>query len=244
MALQKDEALVLTKISYGESDKILRLFTLSNGKISAIAKGGGKSQKRFMNTLEPFNHIRVEYFKKVNKTMARIENADIIEANKGIEKSYKSLCTASFFAEFTDKLTKEGERNKALFYALKDIFVNVKDMEFSSNDLIFHLLNILKITGFMPNFKSCVYCGKEVPDEEKIYFSRERGGIICKICSPSLPYKTYPVGVISHLSLYEGEKNSVVDPKVIGYIQNILEDFISYHLDVKLKSYRLLKGLI
>ncbi len=244
MALQKDEALVLTKISYGESDKIVRLFTLTNGKISAIAKGGSKSQKRFMNTLEPFNHIRIEYFKKQNKSMARIENADLIESNKGIEKSLKSFCAASFFAEFTDRLTKEGEKNKELFYMLKYIFHNAKDTDFGSTEIVVNLMNILKITGFMPNFKTCVYCGRQVPDEEKIFFSKERGGILCGICATSLTYKTYPVGVISSLSLYEKKENFSINAGFIDYIQAIMEDFISFHLDVKLKSYRLLKSIM
>ncbi|HOP85533.1 MAG TPA: DNA repair protein RecO [Syntrophorhabdaceae bacterium] len=244
MGLQKDEALVLTKISYGESDKIVRLFTLMNGKVSAIAKGGSKSQKRFMNTLEPFNHIRIEYFKKQNKSLARIENADLIESNKGIEKSLKSFCAASFFAEFTDRLTKDGERNKDLFDVLKYIFINAKDTAFGSSEIVINLLNILKVTGFLPNFKSCVYCGREVPDEEKVYFSKERGGILCKICSSSLSYKTYPAGVIISLSLFEKKGNFLIDPKFIEYIQAIMEDFIAFHLDVKLKSYRLLKSVI
>ncbi|MCX7965110.1 MAG: DNA repair protein RecO [Syntrophorhabdaceae bacterium] len=244
MALQKDEALVLTKLSYGESDKIIRLFTLMNGKLSAIAKGGSKSLKRFMNTLEPFNHIRIEYFKKQNKALAMIENADLIESNTGIEKSLKSFCTASFFAEFTDRLTKEGEKNKELFEILKYIFLNVRDSNFGSSYIVIHLLNILKVTGFMPNFKSCVYCGKEVPDVEKVFFSKEKGGILCKACSLSLSYKTYPVGVIAGLSSYEKKENSLLDHASLGYIQDIMEDFIAFHLDIKLKSYKLLKRLM
>lgn len=244
MSLQKDEALVLSKIPYGESDRIVRLFTMTNGKISAIAKGGGKSQKRFMNTLEPFNHIKIEYFKKQNKAMARIENADLIESNRGIEKSLKGFCTASFFAEFADRLTKDGEKNKDLFYVLKCIFMNVKDPGFGSLEIIANLLNILKVTGFMPNFKSCVYCGREVPDEEKVFFSKERGGILCKACSTFLSYKTYPAGVIEILSLYEKKEGSFINSTHMGYIQDIMEDFIAYHLDLKLKSYKLLKSLM
>jgi DNA repair protein RecO (recombination protein O) len=67
MALHKDEAFVLFKKAYGESDKIIRLFTRTSGKVAAIAKGASRSQKRFMNTLEPFNHINIEYFEKYGK---------------------------------------------------------------------------------------------------------------------------------------------------------------------------------
>ncbi|MBP8626051.1 MAG: DNA repair protein RecO [Syntrophorhabdales bacterium] len=242
MPLQKDEAIVLIKKAYGESDRIVRLFAMSGGKLTAIAKGGGKSQRRFMNTLEPFNHIRIEYFRKQTRTMARIENADIIESNGGIEGSLKKVCAASFFVEFIDKLTREGERNTELFNGLKGILGNLKNTDFTSSDIVYSLLRILGHLGFAPNFDTCVYCGRYVPEDEKILFSRERGGILCSVCSTSLPFKAYPVGVIKGLSSPEnGDRDK---PEFIAYIRDIMEGFISFHLDVEIKSYRLLKNFI
>lgn len=244
MPLQKDEAIVLTKKAYGESDRIVRLFTLSGGKITAIAKGGSKSQKRFMNTLEPFNHIRIEYFKKQTKTMARIENADIIESNSGIELNLKRICTTSFFVEFADKLTKEGERNIELFNGLKGILDDVKNIEFTSSDIVFYLLRILGCLGFMPNFNTCVQCGRDVPDEDKVFFSRERGGILCPVCSQAIPFKSYPRGIIRGLSSFVRGDRCNGDLDFLTYAQDIMEGFISFHLDVEIKSYKLLKNLI
>ncbi len=244
MPLYKDEAIVLTKKAYGESDRIVRLFAVSGGKLTAIAKGGGKSQKRFMNTLEPFNHIHVEYFKKQAKTMARIENADIIESNSGIEENLKKICVASFFVEFTDKLTREGERNVELFKGLKGVLDEVKNTDITTSDIIYHLLRILGYLGFAPNFNTCVYCGREVYKEEKTFFSRERGGILCRHCSASLPFKIYPVGIIEGLSSFADGKRYKHDNNSIVFIKDIMEGFISFHLDVEIKSYRLLKNLI
>ena len=130
MALHKDEALVLFKRAYGESDRIIRLFTRTSGKIAAIAKGAGKSQKRFMNVLEPFNHIQVEYFEKYGKGMVRLENADIIETNGGIERSLKKACIAGFFTEFVDRLTKDKEPHESIFLSLKELLLAVKDHDF------------------------------------------------------------------------------------------------------------------
>ena len=104
MPLHKDEGIILFKRAYGESDKIVRLFTLGSGKMAAIAKGANKSQKRFMNTLEPFNHISLEYFEKYGKGMVRLENAYTIETNEGIEKNLRKVCMASFFTEFVPEI--------------------------------------------------------------------------------------------------------------------------------------------
>ena len=153
MSLHKDEAIVLFKRAYGESDKIVRLFTRASGKIAVIAKGASKSQKRFMNTLEPFNHIAIEYFEKYGKGMARLDNADILETNHGIETSLKKACIASFFTEFVDRLTKEKETHESLFFALKGLIFAVKCHDFLYSDIIYYQFLMLDILGYMPNWK-------------------------------------------------------------------------------------------
>lgn len=261
MGLHKDEAIVLSKRAYGESDKIMRLFTLKSGKISAIAKGAGKSQKRFMNTLEPFNHIRVEYFEKQGRGMVRIENADVIETGNGIETSLKKVSTAAFFSEFVDRLTKEKERHDELFHMLKEILKSAKHFEFTYIDILYHQLKMLEALGYMPNFTACVYCGKDMPDDKKVCFSHERGGILCPVCSKPLPHRTYSEGTIPKLfsiganhgiSLFEVHDGgrlldlySTDDTKTFEReALEIMEGFISFHLDVQFKSYRILRSLI
>ncbi|OPY69892.1 MAG: DNA repair protein RecO [Syntrophorhabdaceae bacterium PtaU1.Bin034] len=242
MALHKDEAIVLSARVFGESDKILRFFTLSSGKLSGIAKGGKKSQKRFMNTLELFNHINIEYFEKFGKGLVRIDNADLIEANNGIESSFKKMCVAAFFTEFVDRLTKEKERNEPLFRFLKSSLNRVKSVEFTCSDVLYYQLQMLDHLGYMPNFKTCVQCGKDLAEHEKVSFSNERGGTVCPVCSRSVPHRRYPEGVVTRLS----------DPEAVNAIDNhaferhgreILEAFTSFHLNVEFKSYRLLRSV-
>lgn len=263
MPLHKDDGIVLFKRAYGESDRIVRIFTLTSGKIGAIAKGASKSQKRFMNTLEPFNHIAVEYFEKYGKGMVRIENAHVVEANAGIEKTLRKVCTASFFTEFADRLTKEREKNTSLFYLLKEVLTRIKDVEFDYRDILYYELSMLECLGYMPNFTTCVYCGKAMADENRLYFSSERGGILCPRCSRFIAHKTYPDEVIATLA---GLKNGHPKPApAVGSeetqdrpcaphdagdgvfersAREIMEGFVSFHLDVEFKSYRVLKSVI
>jgi DNA repair protein RecO (recombination protein O) len=261
MGLHKDEAIVLSKRTYGESDKIMRLFTLLSGKISAIAKGAGKSQKRFMNTLEPFNRIKIEYFEKQDRGMVRIDSADIIETGSGMETSLKRVSVAAFFVEFADRLTREREKNTALFYVLKDVLTRLKYNEFDYADILHYELKMLDILGYVPNFIGCVYCGKFIPDEHKVHFSSERGGILCPPCSKAIPHRTYSGGTIPRLvsigDNHTGSSFEVHDSKGSSDIyvsdetkrferevREIMESFISFHLDVEFKSYKILKSLI
>lgn len=261
MSLHKDEGIVLFKRPYGESDKIVRLFTLGAGKVAAIAKGANKSQKRFMNTLEPFNHISLEYFEKYGKGMVRIENAHIIDTNEGIETSLKKACVAGFFTEFVDRLTRDRERHTELFYMLKGLLDTIKKSDLTYSDVLYYELNMLRTLGFEPNFLTCVYCGKPLEENDRTCFSSERGGTLCRRCARFIAHKAYDEGVIAHLASIraDGGNNTSREP-LNKYVpcdggngnvadfereaRDLLERFVSFHLEVEFKSYRILKSIM
>ncbi len=243
MSLHKDQAIILSTRVYGESDKIVRFFTLRSGKLTGIAKGGKKSRKRFTNTLELFNHVNIEYFEKSGKGMVRIDNADIAEANSGIDSSFKKMCFASFFAEFVDKLTKEKEKNEQLFNGLRNSLNRLKSVELTYTDVLYYQLRMLDHLGYMPNLTNCVQCGKHLSDHERTRFSSVRGGVVCPDCSWSVPHKRYPEGCIPGLA-----DRRQVDTLDAGALERagkeILDEFIAFHLNVEFKSYRLLRSVI
>lgn len=261
MPLHKDEGIVLFKRAYGESDKIVRLFTLGCGKVAAIAKGANKSQKRFMNTLEPFNHISLEYFEKYGKGMVRLENAHTIMTNEGIEKSLKRACMAGFFTEFVDKLTRDREKHAELFYMLKEVLTAIKQTDLTYSDLLYCELSMLQTLGFEPNFQTCVYCGKPMHEDDRTCFSSERGGTLCSRCSRFIVHKKYDEGVIARLASMKNGGGNVMSREQVGSYspcgdgngddaiferdaRDLLEGFVSFHLDVEFKSYRILKNIM
>ncbi len=244
MSLHKDEAIVLSKRAYGESDRIIHLFTLHAGKMSAIAKGAGKSQKRFVNTLEPFNHIGVEYFEKHGWGMVRIENADLVSGNSGIETSMKRMCSASFFTEFVDRMTREREPHGSLFAALKEFIGFARSQDPAYPDILHYELRMLDILGYHPNFDTCVYCGTAINDEDKIYFSRERGGILCGACSRSLPHRRWSPGLMQGVLAIKKRETVFQTRSLEHEAQELMESFITYHVDLDFKSYKLLKLMV
>ena len=251
MALHKDQAIILSTRVFGESDKIVRFFSLHGGKLTGIAKGGKKSQKRFMNTLELFNHVDLEYFEKAGKGMVRIDNADLRRPNSGIEASLKKMCVASFFSEFADKLTREKERNQGLFELLGKSLERVKSVEFTYSDVLYYQLRMLRHLGYLPNFVACVHCGKDLADAPRTSFSNERGGVVCASCAPSVPHRTYPEGLLSGLA--QGAETDGADGLAwVGGVdrasferlaRDLMEAFVTFHLNVEFKSYRLLRSV-
>src|SRR3972149_3851703 len=78
------EAIVLNSMDYGESDRIVTLYTLGFGKVRGIAKGAKRSRKRFVNKLEPFSYINLLFFQKHGRELVMIEQAETIRGFNGL----------------------------------------------------------------------------------------------------------------------------------------------------------------
>ncbi|MCX7856735.1 MAG: DNA repair protein RecO [Deltaproteobacteria bacterium] len=239
MGLVKDQAIVLKKLSYGESDRIVHLFTRTFGKISGIAKGGNKSIRRFMNTLEPLRIIEIEYFDNRMKGLSKIQNAYVLEDFQGIEKDFRKFSVATFFMEVADRLTKEKEPNPRLFQILCSTYRELKNTEVTFQKILRLLLDSLEVLGFLPNFKTCVHCNREVSNGNKRFFSNQKGGILCETCARTNLHKTYSPELLtffSHLEISE-----LKDEGYLALAFEIIENFIRYHLDVEFKSFKFIK---
>lgn len=60
--LKKQDAIVLKSIDYGETNKIVTLFTKEDGKLAVLAKGAKKPNSRFAAVTQPFVYGSYLYF--------------------------------------------------------------------------------------------------------------------------------------------------------------------------------------
>jgi recombinational DNA repair protein (RecF pathway) len=81
-------------------------------------------------------------------------------------------------------------------------------------------------------------------DDKKVHFSKERGGLLCASCSESIPHTRYGEGVIPGLMLIRNQEKPLVSMIFERQARDIMEGFMSFHLDVEFRSYRILKNVI
>ena len=70
-------ALLLRRVSYGESDLVVTLFTESLGRISALARGARRSQKRFGGALEPMHTLVVRVDERAGAELLALREASL-----------------------------------------------------------------------------------------------------------------------------------------------------------------------
>ena len=113
------EALVLDCIDHGESDLIVTFFSLDAGRLSAIAKGAKKSKKRFVNKLELFTFLHINYRQK-GSGLAFLSEAELHTSFLNIRQNAALYTVASIIRESVLIGVKDGEPDKKTFRLMQN----------------------------------------------------------------------------------------------------------------------------
>lgn len=238
MGLLKTEAIVLKNNLIGETDKIATLFTKSYGKLQAVAKGARRSKSRFVNAIRPF--IVANYVIFEGKNYYYIDQWELIEAHKNIEKDLAKFSVASYIAETINKILEENQKSERLYLFLKHSLKAVDELQI--DPLIFissYNLKLVSLLGYMPQLDNCVVCGK---GENLKYFSNSCGGAVCINCKNKC-FDAKPLhGVTLKAIKYflKGDYDKLQNIKVSGVIKEevdkIITAYVKEHLEIEFKS--------
>lgn len=267
----KTTAVVLNTYDFGESDRILTLYTEDYGKLRGIAKGARRSRKRFVGNLDPSSHIRVGFFSNGRSDLVRVENASLIEGFNSLRADLERFTDSCYMLELTDEMTREGQALPRV-YELLSRFLGLLEsapaatpappasFAGSSRAVVrFFEIKLLTLLGYMPELKGCVACGglfhpgsapaRPASSGGAVYFSSERGGLVCGECSVGKP-RLVPVsqgtaGLLSMAARLAPEKLARLRPAPahISESETLLEDFIKHQLGKELKTRRFMEKL-
>src|SRR4051794_1676506 len=90
----KTEAVVLRTIRYGEADRVLHLYSSTNGRIGAIAKGVRRPKSRFGGRLEPFFRLDL-VLHRGRGDLATVTSAHTVAAHASLRSSGPALAAGA-----------------------------------------------------------------------------------------------------------------------------------------------------
>lgn len=181
-------AIILTSGDLGESDKIITFYTRENGKERAVAKGAKRSQKRFLNALEPFTRLTLQLVPNRNGGLARIESVDVKHSFDAIRFNTQHFMFATLACELTDKWTKEGDPCPRIFHLLLWLLHNLHGNATSSKQhappaktaMIFFQIKLLQFVGYALEWNRCMICNGRPQSGRPVHISER--GILCEAC--------------------------------------------------------------
>ena len=177
------EAIVLDCSDHGEADVIVTLFCRDVGRLTAIAKSAKKSQKRFVNKLEPFSFLHIFYNRKSNRNLAFLAEADLLASFIKIRQDLELYALASIIGEFLLLGISEGEPDEKTFRLTLWALHSLDRKEQPRAILALFLIRYFDYLGYRPDLDICRACRTPVTPERRYTFHPDGGRILCSACS-------------------------------------------------------------
>ena len=181
----KTEAIVLSKMNYGDSSSIASLFTEDLGKISVIVKGARSPKSKYGKIVDPLNYLAVVLYKKESREIQLLSQADIVEHYPNIKNDLSKLGYAYGVVELVKNLLADREVNKKIFKGMVKILSRLNSGE-EKSEITFgrFFMFLLKETGYEIQIDSCALCGKQKFDGD-VFYNFEKG-LICGECKKTV----------------------------------------------------------
>lgn len=127
MALITDEAVILRSVKYGDTSKIITLYSKDNGKINCIVKGARNLKSKVLGVIEPFNHITIVFYNKQNRELQMLSKAETIKNFINIKSDLDKLTICYRILEMINKVVYDKERSHELFELLIHTFAYINE---------------------------------------------------------------------------------------------------------------------
>ena len=180
--------LTLRKVPVGEADLISSLYTREHGKLDVLARGARRLTSKLMGHFEPLTLVRLSVVR--GRTLDTVAEAEVVDAFRNVKSDYASVARGLHVAELIDGFSVSSAANpQVLDLALQTLRVigdqpAVGNSDLSSDLPLRHFdLQILQLSGFMPELYQCVECGDELEPERHRY-AAGAGGALCSDCVP------------------------------------------------------------
>jgi DNA repair protein RecO (recombination protein O) len=179
MQPEKQQAFVLSNSDYGESDRIVSLFTLEHGRLKGFARGARNSRKRFGPALEAFARIDVQLSQKDG--LSSLRGADVISLYTGIRGDLAAIAHALYACELVECLTPEGVPLPRLYRLLAAYLERLDSVQGDEADRRMFEINLLNILGYRPSLEECSRCGTEYDSRGALM--QHGGELVCRFCA-------------------------------------------------------------
>ena len=180
---EKVKGIVIDSADFKESDRLIALFTLEKGIISAILKGVKKpnSKLKFAKEIFGFGEFILTQKAGVKNGFYIVIGCDLIDSFFGLSQNFDKYFEGCKLLEIIKFVTKTGQQEVGLFIELLKALKTLTYEEVTRNLILCKfLLKIFDATGYKLNLNKCASCGSEFFG--KRYFCMKTGEICCIGC--------------------------------------------------------------
>ena len=172
---------VLRTMPLRESDLLVVLFTSSHGRVSAVARGGRKSQRRFSGALQLLVLGRYQLGRRPRGDLWGLDSADVVREWSQVASDVVAVAHASYIAELVGAIVPPEAPEPHVLELIVALWDCLADGGPSPAVLRSIELALLDVSGHRPSLEACAVCGRT--DLANAVFDPNRGGVICRTCA-------------------------------------------------------------
>lgn len=180
-AEQRDEAVILRRVDYGEADLIITLLCRERGKISALARAARRSKRRFGGALGLFTVSEVELRRRPGSELWTLSAATPRDVFPEITADLAAIAHGSYATELVRELSAPEQPDEDVFDLLLELFAALRAGAVASRLRAFEL-RLLSAIGLGPVFDRCAACGERDLSRGAV-LDPHRGGAVCAGCA-------------------------------------------------------------
>ena len=227
----KVEALVLRTVDYGENDKIVTLFTIEYGKITARAKGVKKDRAALKFSIQPF--VFCEYILAKKGERYTIIHASLIDAFYPLRLDIEKLYAASAITSLLDCVLYENIVNAELFLYTIEALKSLTTVQ-TLKIFIAYFFKILALAGYALEVKGCSACGKNLAGRVNIDLAS--GLFYCQSCKDGAGVSGETVEVLKRASGVEYTESMCTRAFEIRAVK-LLHRYFETHIDESCRDF-------
>lgn len=244
------QAIILSRRDFGEADRLLTLFTATEGKRRAIAKGARKPSAKLSGHVELFTRSDCLLYRGRNLDILR--QADMLEPYLGLREDLTRGAYANYIAELLDRFTaEEEEASGALFTLLDGTLTRIANGGDPRLAARYFELQLLDLVGFRPELGECVITREALLPQSQ-FFSHEEGGIISRRAAAAINTRLLDIDLptlklLRHLQRCPADSPSLdslrLKPAQQRRAERIMLAYITHLLERRLESVAFIKRL-
>jgi len=238
MASLSTPAIVLRAVSYGEADRIVTLFGRETGRLSALARGARKSQRRFAGGLGLCAVGIASLRERPGADLLTLEGFDTTTSHPTLGTDVARMAHAAYAAELVTKLCAPRQVERAVYDWLAELLGLLDAEGASAERLRVFELGLLGGLGFGPVVDRCAACGESAPGRA-FRWDPDRGGTVCVACARAgRPISAEARAALTHLSQVplRAAGGETLSSDVNRDCREALLEIINHHISGPLKS--------
>lgn len=232
------KAILLSRIDFGEADRIVTFLTEDRGRLSAFAKGARRSKRRFAGVLEPGALVQAS-LKPSRGTLFTLDDAALLDGHGNLRSDLGAMARAAYACELAKELCRENVPGHDLFDLLQAFLCG----EAGTDDLMCFELGALGASGVRPGLDRCVVCGAD--DGVELRFDPGLGGRLCPRCARmhGSRISRETLGVLSALQCGATDAVQNAPAWTRAEAREVLTTYVVHHTGRRLKSYEFMRQI-